>query len=122
MTTLVVSTAITILLLPIQPHYVTGFLLTTIIQFIIFYVIGSVMEFIGELKLKEINAFKLQELSRQSMEVVCPCFKKIKEIIPIDLNSKNSYRCNDCGKTNSIVITAETAHTTEPVSNFEPPV
>lgn len=73
------------------------------------------MEYIGEIKLKEINAFRLSELSKQSLEIECPCFKKVKEIVPINLNAKNTYKCGDCGKTNTVLITTETAHTTDPI-------
>jgi hypothetical protein len=114
-TTFVVSTAITLLLLPVQPHYAIVFVLATIIQFVIFYIIGSIMEYIGEIKLKEINAFRLSELSKQSMQVECPCFKKVKEFVPINLNAKNTYKCSECDKTNTVLITIETAHTTDPI-------
>ena len=71
------------------------------------------MEFINEIKVKEINAMKLAELSKQGLEVECPCYKKVKEFVPISLNGKNTYKCSECNKLNSVYITAETVHVTD---------
>jgi len=114
-TTIVVSTVATLLAIPFTSKLVIVFVITTISQFIIFYIIGSIMEYIGEIKLKEIEAFKLAEYSKQGMEVECPCHKKVKQFVPVILNTKNTYKCIDCSKINSVIISAETAQTTQPL-------
>ena len=93
--------------------FIASFLTSTVIQFVLFFTIGSVLDFFNEIKMKQINTMRLAELSKQSMEVECPCHKKNREIVPIVLNTKNTYKCTACNKTNSVYIVAETAHVTE---------
>jgi hypothetical protein len=116
LTTAVVSTVVTILCAPFTKHYIVIFSLATVTQFVLFYIIGSVMDYIGEIKLKELNVKQLEEYSKQGLEVQCPCYKKVKEFVPIILNAKNTYKCSDCGKTNSVIIATETAHTLDPIA------
>jgi len=111
--TLFVSTLIAAILHFVGVNFIASFLVTTIVQFIVFYTVGSVLDFINEIKMKQINAMRIAEFSKQSMEVTCPCYKKNKEIVPVVLNNKNTYKCSACEKTNSVYIIAETAHVTE---------
>lgn len=109
-----VSTLIaTTLHLSVGYSFVASFLISTVVQFVLFFTVGSVLDFFNEIKMKQINTMRLAELSKQSMEVECPCHKKNREIVPIVLNAKNTYKCTACNKTNSVYIVAETAHVTE---------
>jgi len=101
--------------MPFTHSFWTVFLVTTIAQFVIFYIVGSVIDFLSEIKFKQIQALTLSEYSKQGIEVECPCYKKVKEFVPVVLNQENSYKCGTCGKNNSIIITAETAAVTEPI-------
>lgn len=114
--TLAISTIVSFALLIANVCFWTSFIVATISQFIIFFIVGSVLEFINEIKLKEINAIRLTEYSKQSLEIECPCFKKHKQVIPVSLSSPNSYKCNECNKTNNVYLTAESVHVTEPIT------
>jgi len=116
LTTSAIAAAIALILLPLTKSFLTIFFVSIIIQFIVFYIIGSIIDVMSEIKLKQIEAITISELSKQSIEVECPCFKKAREVVPVTLNQDNSYKCGTCGKTNSIIITAETASVTEPIS------
>lgn len=101
--------------MPFIHSFWTVFLITTVAQFVVFYIVGSVIDFLSEIKFKQIQALTLSEYSKQGIEVECPCYKKVKEFVPVVLNQENSYKCGTCGKNNSIIITAETAAVTEPI-------
>jgi len=90
------------------------FFISLLGQFVLFFIVGSVLEFINELKIKEINALKIAEYSKQGVEVECPCYKKIKEFVPISFNSKNTYKCTDCKKNISVYVSTETAFISDP--------
>jgi len=81
--TLAVSLAIAGAFLLINFNFWATFFVATLTQFVLFFIIGSVIEFFNELKMKEIILLKLSELSKQGLEVECPCFKKIKEFTDI---------------------------------------
>lgn len=117
-TTAVVSAGFALILFPLINNFWTVFAVTAVTQFVVFYIVGSIIDFFTEIKIKQIEAFKLAEYSKQGIEVECPCHKKIREFVPVTLNQKNSYKCNECGKTNSILINAETAYLTEPISQL----
>lgn len=114
--TLAVSSLISLGLMFAGISFLTSFIVTTIIQFVVFFIVGSTLEFINEIKLKEIDAIRLTELSKQGMEVECPCFKKHKEFVPVSLTGNNTYKCTDCGKMNNVYVTTETVHVTEPIT------
>jgi len=118
LTTIAVSSGIALILLPLVNNFWAVFAVAAITQFVVFYIVGSVIDFLAEIKLKQIEAFKLAEYSKQGIEVECPCHRKIREFVPVTLNQKNSYKCNECGKNNSILIHAETAYLTEPISQL----
>jgi len=112
--TLAVSLAIAGAFLLINFNFWATFFVATLTQFVLFFIIGSVIEFFNELKMKEINLLKLSELSKQGLEVECPCFKKVKEFVPINLNGPSTYKCTECKKNVSVYITAETAYVSDP--------
>jgi len=95
-------------------NYIIGGLFGVAIQFVGFYAFKTILTAVVSLKNKQIENERLKELSYQGLEVTCPCFKQIKEFIPIKLNSSNYYRCSECKKTIGVVITPETAVVTEP--------
>lgn len=117
LTTVIVGVALTSLLYPLTKSFWPIFAVTIVGQYVLFYIIGNIIDFLGEIKLKQIEVLKLAEYSKQGMEVECPCYKKVKEFVPIVLNQKNTYKCSDCGKTNSVIIHADTASLTEPIQD-----
>jgi uncharacterized membrane protein len=111
--TLSVSALFGIVLMFFGISFVATFIIATITQFIIFFILGSIIEFLNEIKMKEINAMRLAELSKQLVEVECPCYKKHRDTVPVVVNGDNNYKCTECNKLNKVIVVAETAHTTE---------
>lgn len=91
------------------------------IQFILYNVFTSVLNSIVILKNKKLENERLKEFSYQGLELECPCFKKEKELVPVRFNTPNYYRCRECNKQLSVIVTAETAVVTEPLLNADLP-
>ena len=97
-----------------------GVLFGIAFQYVGFFAFSTILNAVVALKNKKLENERLQELSFQGLEVECPCFKKIKDFIPVRLNTPNYYKCSDCKKTISVLINSETAVVTEPVTTDLP--
>jgi transposase-like protein len=64
---------------------------------------------------KKLENDRIKEFTMQGIEVECPCSRKIKDFVPIRLNTSNKYKCKECQKLISVYITPSTALTTEPI-------
>lgn len=67
-------------------------------------------------RLKEINLELEKEYNKRGMELTCPCEKKQKCFVPIDLENGSSYNCPKCDKQVSVYVKVGTALSTEPVT------
>lgn len=94
-----------------------GFIIGILVQYGLFYGFSTILDVIASLKNKKLEIERLKELSYQGLEVTCPCFKGIKDFVPIKLNTSNYYKCSACKKTISVYITPETAIVTEPADS-----
>lgn len=101
-------------------NFFIGVLFGVAFQYVGFFAFSAIFNAIVALKNKKLENERLKELSFQGLEVECPCFKKIKDFIPVRLNTPNYYKCSDCKKTISVLINAETAVVTEPVATELP--
>lgn len=92
----------------------------TSLFFFILQVVG--FYFYGE-SVKRKNAFieaqlelaAASELAKISADVVCPCDKKVKTTIPIEMNSDNTYVCAQCEKRVSVLLETKTFLKTDPI-------
>jgi transposase-like protein len=57
----------------------------------------------------------MEEISKITTTVVCPCDRALKKDIPISLHKKNEYMCEGCNKKISIILEPKTALLTEPM-------
>jgi len=100
-------------------NFLLGVAVGCSIQFIGNYIFESILSVYTALKNKKLENERIKEFSYQGLEVECPCFKKIKEFVPIRLNTDNKYKCIECGKTVGVLVEATTAVTTEPIYSPE---
>ncbi len=122
--TLVKSLVITVLVAATFSYFLSflgipvysSFILLVVIQFLFFY-------FFGEYQKNKRNNLKVQadlklleEINRQSTDVICPCDRNIRTHIPININGDNNYTCPGCNKNISVFITTKTALATTPVT------
>ena len=59
----------------------------------------------------------MEELSKISADVVCPCDKRVVTTIPLNLKDKNEYTCQGCLKKVGVFIKTKTALITEPMDH-----
>jgi len=95
-------------------NYIAGGLFGIAIQFLGYYAFKNILTAIVALRNKQLENERINALTYQGLEVVCPCFKQVKEFVPIKLNTTNYYKCSECKKTIGVVLTPETAVVTEP--------
>ncbi len=58
---------------------------------------------------------RISEYTKQGVEVTCPCSRAIKNLIPIQLNTDNSYKCLDCARNVTVNVEVKTFLETQPV-------
>ena len=100
-------------------NFVLGLLAGASVQFLLSYIVDSVLTVYASLKNKSIENERIKEFSFQGLEVECPCHKKIREFVPIKLNADNKYKCSECQKIVSVIVDANTALATQPIYNTE---
>lgn len=86
-----------------------------LLQIVLFY-------FYGEHVKRQNSFFKAQleleaaiELSKITANVTCPCDKKIKSEIQIDINGDNTYNCGECFKKIGVIVETKTVLKTDPI-------
>ena len=90
--------------------------LSILLQYAGFTAYRNIMEMTVYKKIQQLELAKLKEASYQLAEVVCPCSKNARQIVPLRLNINNYYKCE---KTVAVYIAIETATTTEPITNVD---
>lgn len=90
----------------------------TFLKYFIVFDVAQVILYNVYKKIVELFVFKLQnekikELSKQGMELKCPCYLEKNMFVPINLNAPNSFKCNECNKNIIVDLTAKTFLQTE---------
>jgi len=119
LTLILISCLTGLFFISIGSNFIIGFLSGVVLQFATYFGFTALIDLYAAIQNKKLENERLKELSFQSLEVTCPCFKQIKQIIPIRLNTDIKYKCLECNKTVSVLITPETAVVTEPIVNTE---
>lgn len=96
-------------------NFIIGVIVGGAFQFVFNYIYLSVFDAIIALKNKKLENERIKEFSMQGLEVECPCSRKIRDFVPIRLNTANKYKCKECMKLISIYVTPSTALSTEPI-------
>ena len=90
-------------------------LLTTVIQFLGYYIYQEILITYYGIQARKIEAEMLKELSYQTVEVECPCSSKARQNINLRLNEDTQYECNTCKKRINVVVNISTTLATIPV-------
>lgn len=87
----------------------------TLLQFLGFFFYGEYIRLRDNriALMAEITA--IEQISKISTKVICPCDRRIKSIQPIDINGENTYICDGCDKKIGILIEPKTVLVTEPI-------
>jgi len=96
-----------------------SFALVFVGHFIIFGLINYFTGIYMAHKMRSIEVEQLRLLSEQSVTVNCASCGE-PAIVPIMLGEDNVYTCDQCSTVNTVIISAETALPTTPVSELDP--
>jgi len=91
--------------------FIKAFILACLTQLAIWQVINH----FSNIKLKQIQQ-KGQEIEAMQFLPISCAGCKTSNMVPVRLDYKNSFECNDCKKTNSVYIDISTAMTTDPIN------
>ena len=87
------------------------FAITSIVQIVLYNIYRQVVVMFME----KITNDRISEYTKQGVEVTCPCSRAIKNLIPIQLNTDNSYKCLDCARNVTVNVEVKTFLETQPV-------
>lgn len=118
-TLLIVSSLSGAFFISIGSNFLIGFLVGLVVQFATYFGFTSILDVYAVLQNKKLENERIKEYSFQSLEVTCPCYKQNRQVIPVRLNTDIKYKCTECEKSVSVLITPETAVVTEPIVNTE---
>ena len=86
-----------------------------ILQVIGFYFYGEHVKRKTAVLQAELELIAEVELKKITVDVTCPCDKKVQTTIPIEMNSDNSYICGQCDKRIRVLLETKTVLKTDPI-------
>lgn len=104
-----VSTALALIFSDNLVTFLKYFIFFDVVQVILYNVYKNIVELFAA----KLQNEKLKELSKQGMEVKCPCYLEKPMFVPINLNGPNGFNCNECKKNVVVDLTAKTFLQTE---------
>jgi len=114
--TTLVSVVCSLFLLNFGFNFTYSLLFFILLQFVGFFFYGEYVR-LRDNKLAVLAEIKaLEEISKITAEVICPCDLRYTQNIPISLKAKNEYVCGGCKKKISVLIEPKTALMTEPMN------
>lgn len=96
-------------------NFFISFFFLIILQFVGFYFYGDYVKRKNAVIQAKLELMAASELKKITVDVVCPCDKKVETTIPIEMNSENVYTCGQCNKKIKIILDAKTALKTDPL-------
>jgi hypothetical protein len=87
------------------------FTIAAIVQIVLYNVYRQIVVLFAE----KLANDRISEYTKQGVEVTCPCSRAIKNLIPIQLNTDNSYKCLDCARNVTVNVEVKTFLETQPV-------
>jgi hypothetical protein len=117
--TLAITTGLTLCLWWIGFNFWKTFFLIFTLHFFLFGIINYFTGIYMNYKMRLVETDQLRLLENQSVIVNCArCGEPT--AVPILLGEDNLYKCDRCGATNTVIISAEAALTTTPVETIDP--
>ena len=117
--TLTITSGITLCLWWLGFDFWKTFFLIFTLHFFLFGVFNYFTGIIINYKMRLVENEQLRLLENQSVTVNCAkCGEPT--AVPILLGEDNLYKCDRCGATNTVIISAEAALTTTPVETIDP--
>ena len=96
--------------------FLKTFLIATLLQFIIWYLIGYYADWKAKIKLQQIEADMYKEISKQFADVNCAYCGTV-NTAPIKITGDNKVECRKCGKESAVYVELEVAQVTSPIED-----
>lgn len=113
--TLCVSGTCGLLFWSLDYSFIKAFTLSTIIQFIGFWMFNSIMQHVRQVKMTELENQRIAEYTKQSINVECS-YCKSNNLIPLHVNGDNDFKCVNCGKENAVYVGITVTQKTNPMN------
>lgn len=113
--TLLVSVVCSLFFLNFNFNFLYSLVFFTLLQFLGFFFYGEFIRLRDSKFAIMVELKAMEEISKITTTVVCPCDRALKKDIPISLHKKNEYMCEGCNKKISIILEPKTALLTEPM-------
>lgn len=105
----VISSSISLLFSNDVYKFFKVFFIASIGQIIVYEIYKKILQIFAE----KIRNERIKELSKQGMDIKCPCYLEKEMFVPIELNKINEFKCLECNKNFSVELTAKTFTKTE---------
>ncbi|MBC8416825.1 hypothetical protein H8E06_00665 [bacterium] len=93
-------------------NFIGPFVISSVVQFILFFVWNSAMEIWRDHLRRQTDNEMYKQLSKMGLDVECNYCGEL-AFAPVDLSTENRYKCTKCNKDNRILIEVRTVQTTE---------
>lgn len=94
-------------------HFLSGFGLALIVQFIIGSAMNQWLQVKTGLEMENQLTKRIEDAAKQTLKLKCPCTNEAEQIVPIRLDQINFYKCINCNKNINVNLTAKTALMTD---------
>ena len=113
--TLVASLSVTVVLYLFGFEMKTTFVVTLLILLVTGFMIGQFTETLAIIKNKQLENDRIKEFSKQGALVEC-AYCGQENFVPIRLNARNEFNCNQCNEKNVVHISLAAARVTQQIS------
>lgn len=99
----------------ISGEFIKPFVLTIIIQFVLFWIFNTCSSYIYELKATALENERIAEFTKQGIEVGCSYCRSV-NLIPVRFDEGNDFTCINCDKENAVYIGITVTQKTTPLN------
>lgn len=113
--TLFISFVVALVFWSTGDDYVKPFILTTVGQFTIFWLINTWLRNKHIIENKQLENERIKEFSKQGVEVECS-YCKATNLVPVRFDMDNDFECVNCGKPNAVYVGVTVTQKTTPLN------
>jgi len=113
--TLAISFIVSLVFWSTGYDYIKPFILTTVGQFTIFWLINNWLRNKHLIENKQLENERIKEFSKQGVEVECS-YCKTPNLIPVRFDTDNDFECVNCEKHNAVYIGVTVTQKTTPLN------
>lgn len=113
--TVIVASVVGLVFWSISGEFLKPFILTTITQFVLFWIFNTCSSYMYELKATALENERIAEFTKQGIEVGCSYCRSV-NLIPVRFDEDNDFTCMNCDKENAVYIGITVTQKTTPLN------